>query len=76
VVGSVFFVLAQSYLQDVMKLGSAVLAGVFDGIPVLSQLISPDRWMLWLGILFVLAVYHFPAGVVGRLRAQPQSDAP
>jgi len=65
VVGSALFVLAQSYLQDLMKLG----AGMVDGVPVLSQLISPDRWLLWLGILFVLSVYHFPAGVVGRLRA-------
>jgi branched-chain amino acid transport system permease protein len=65
VVGSALFVLAQSYLQDLMKLG----AGVVDGVPVLSQLISPDRWLLWLGILFVLSVYHFPTGVVGRLRA-------
>jgi branched-chain amino acid transport system permease protein len=58
-------VLAQSYLQDLMKLG----AGLVDGVPVLGQLISPDRWLLWLGILFVLSVYHFPSGVVGRLRA-------
>ncbi len=65
IVGSALFVLAQSYLQDLMKLG----AGVVDGIPVLSQLISADRWLLWLGILFVLSVYHFPTGVVGRLRA-------
>jgi branched-chain amino acid transport system permease protein len=65
VVGSALFVLAQSYLQDLMKLG----AGVVDGVPVLGQLISPDRWLLWLGILFVLSVYHFPSGVVGRLRA-------
>ena len=65
VVGSALFVLAQSYLQDLMKLG----AGMVDGVPVLSQLISPDRWLLWLGILFVLSVYYFPAGVVGRLRA-------
>jgi branched-chain amino acid transport system permease protein len=35
---------------------------------VLSQLVSPDRWLLWLGVLFVLSVYHFPTGVVGRLR--------
>ena len=33
------------------------------------QLLSPDRWLLWLGILFVLSVYYFPTGVVGRLRA-------
>ena len=36
---------------------------------MLSQLVSPDRWLLWLGVLFVLSVYHFPSGVVGRLRA-------
>jgi branched-chain amino acid transport system permease protein len=65
VVGGVLFVLAQSYLQDLMKLGASAV----DGVPVLSQLISPDRWLLWLGILFVLSVYHFPTGVVGRLRA-------
>ncbi|HSN32378.1 MAG TPA: branched-chain amino acid ABC transporter permease [Ideonella sp.] len=65
VVGSVLFVLAQSYLQDLMKLGAAAVTGV----PVLSQLVSPDRWLLWLGVLFVLSVYHFPAGIVGRLRA-------
>ncbi len=65
VIGSVLFVLAQSYLQDLMKLGASAV----EGVPVLSQLVSPDRWLLWLGILFVLSVYHFPAGVVGRLRA-------
>ena len=65
VVGSALFVLAQSYLQDLMKLGASAV----EGVPVLQQLISPDRWLLWLGILFVLSVYHFPAGVVGRLRA-------
>ncbi|HEX7382878.1 MAG TPA: branched-chain amino acid ABC transporter permease [Burkholderiaceae bacterium] len=64
-VGSVLFVLAQSYLQDLLKLGAAALTGV----PVLSQLVSPERWLLWLGVLFVLSVYHFPAGIVGRLRA-------
>ncbi len=65
VVGSVLFVLAQSYLQDLMQLGS----GALDGVPLLGALVSPDRWLLWLGILFVLSVYHFPSGVVGRLRA-------
>ena len=65
VIGSVLFVLAQSYLQDLMKLG----VGTLDGVPLLGALVSPDRWLLWLGILFVLSVYHFPAGVVGRMRA-------
>ena len=65
VVGSVIFVFAQNYLQDLLKFAS----GATDGIPVISALVSPDRWLLWLGVLFVLAVYHFPTGIVGRLRA-------
>jgi branched-chain amino acid transport system permease protein len=65
VIGSVLLVLAQNYLQDLMK----IAAGAVDGVPVLAQVVSPDRWLLWLGILFVLSVYYFPSGVVGRLRA-------
>ena len=65
VIGSVLFVVAQSYLQDLLRLASEATAG----IPMLSALLSPDRWLLWLGVLFVLSVYYFPTGVVGRLRA-------
>ncbi len=65
VVGSVLLVLAQNYLQDLMKLAS----GAVQGVPVLAQVVSPDRWLFWLGVLFVLSVYYFPTGVVGRLRA-------
>jgi branched-chain amino acid transport system permease protein len=64
-VGSGIFVIAQSYLQDLLKLGSDSASG----LPWLAALLSPDRWLLWLGLLFVLSVYYFPAGVVGRLRA-------
>ncbi|WP_295850605.1 branched-chain amino acid ABC transporter permease [uncultured Xylophilus sp.] len=63
-IGSVLFVVAQSYLQDLLRLGSEATAGV----PALAALLSPDRWLLWLGLLFVLSVYYFPTGVVGRLR--------
>ena len=45
-------------------------------VPLLSALLSPDRWLLWLGLLFVLSVYHFPTGVVGRLRALALVHAP
>jgi branched-chain amino acid transport system permease protein len=67
IVGSALFVVAQNYLQDLMKLGFDALAGGGEG-NALVQLVSPDRWLLWLGVLFVLSVYHFPNGVVGRLR--------
>jgi len=36
--------------------------------PLLPSLFHPDRWLLWLGVLFVLSVYYFPYGIVGKLR--------
>jgi branched-chain amino acid transport system permease protein len=30
--------------------------------------VHPDRWLLWLGLLFIVSVYRFPAGIVGKLR--------
>jgi branched-chain amino acid transport system permease protein len=66
VIGSVLFVLAQAYLQDLLAVGATAV----QGIPVLQSVIAPDRWLLWLGVLFVLSVYHFPTGIVGRLRAR------
>src|SRR5512146_2268714 len=64
VIGATIFVLAQSYLRDLMKLAS----GAASGVPLLPDLLHPDRWLLWLGVLFILCVYYFPTGIVGRLR--------
>ena len=64
VVGAALFIVAQNYLQDLMKLAGNAAAG----IPLLRDLVHPDRWLLWLGILFILSVYRFPAGIVGNLR--------
>ncbi|MBA4255259.1 MAG: branched-chain amino acid ABC transporter permease [Polaromonas sp.] len=69
--GAALFLSAQSYLQDVLRWGSEAT----EGLPVLSALLSPDRWLLWLGVLFVLSVYHFPTGVVGRLREAARRGA-
>ncbi|MFT3801083.1 MAG: branched-chain amino acid ABC transporter permease [Burkholderiaceae bacterium] len=66
VIGSVLFVLAQNYLQDLLALGGTT----FESVPVIGALLSPDRWLLWLGVLFVLSVYYFPSGIVGRLRGR------
>jgi len=65
VLGATLFVLAQNYLRDLMKLASDAL----QGIPLLPNLLHPDRWLLWLGVLFILCVYYFPSGIVGKLRA-------
>jgi len=62
--GAAIFLLAQNYLQDLMRIASDAT----QGIPMLPALLSPDRWLLWLGILFILSVYFFPTGIVGKLR--------
>ena len=64
VIGAALFVIAQSYLQTLMGAASTALAGV----PLLPTLVHPDRWLMWLGFLFVISVYVFPGGIVGRLR--------
>ena len=69
VVGATLFMVAQGYLQDLLRLASDATAG----LPWLSALLSPQRWLLWLGLLFVLSVYYFPTGVVGRLRLRSAS---
>ena len=66
VLGATIFILAQNYLQVLMGELSDALAAA--GIPLLPALFQADRWLLWLGILFVLSVYFFPAGIVGKLR--------
>ena len=62
--GAVVIVLAEYYLQPALQAASAA----FAGWPVLPLLFDPDRWLLWLGLLFVLIVYFLPAGIVGSLR--------
>ena len=63
-IGAALFLVAQSYLQDLLRLGNEAASG----LPWLAALLSPDRWLLWLGVLFVLSVYYFPTGIVGKLR--------
>jgi branched-chain amino acid transport system permease protein len=71
VLGATLFILVQNYLQDLMKLASDGMSKV----PLVRDLLHPDRWLLWLGILFVLSVYRFPTGIVGKLRAKARAKA-
>jgi branched-chain amino acid transport system permease protein len=66
IIGAALFVFAESYLQDVMGALSHLTAEAH--LPLLPALFHPDRWLLWLGLAFVLAVYWAPAGVVGALK--------
>ena len=64
VVGAALFIIAQNYLKELMGVGSSAL----EGVPLLAAALHPDRWMLWLGVLFILSIYFFPIGIVGKLR--------
>jgi branched-chain amino acid transport system permease protein len=66
VVGTVLFLLAQNYLQAAMGRAAVALAPV----PWLANALHPDRWMLWMGVLFIACVYWFPTGIVGKLRGR------
>jgi len=64
VIGATLFILANNYLKSLM----AKAAGAVAGVPILEAALHPDRWLLWLGILFILAIYFFPSGIVGKFR--------
>ena len=66
IIGGTLYVLAQNYLQALM--GTVSTAAGDAGIPLLPHLLHPDRWLLWLGLLFIASVYFFPTGIVGKLR--------
>ena len=66
VIGAILVVLAEYYLQNML----GAVYGALADVPVISALFHPDRWLLWLGVLFVLIVTffrrEFSAGCVSR----------
>ena len=72
VIGAVLMILAQYYLRDLMGAAAEATAS----IPILPQLLAPDRWLFWLGIIFILLVYFFPKGIAGTamVRGAPKGN--
>jgi len=68
IIGATLVEIARSYLQDLIGLIGRPLRYVPIIGEFLAALFSPNRWLLWLGVLFVVAVCFFPSGIVGKLR--------
>jgi branched-chain amino acid transport system permease protein len=67
IIGAALFLFVESYLQ--LVIGRALSAAANASLRFRPALIHPDRWLLWLGLVFVLAVCFAPSGVVGALKA-------
>ncbi len=65
VIGATLMVMAQYYLRDLMGTAAEAL-----GHALLPQILDPDRWLFWLGIIFILLVYFFPKGIAGTIAAK------
>ena len=67
--GAAVIVVSHTYLQQ----GLAAVPDAVSGLPLIGPLLAPERWLLWLGVLFVGIVYAFPAGIVGTLRRRSRA---
>jgi branched-chain amino acid transport system permease protein len=63
IIGAAVLLTAQTLLPDLRLLGTALFASA----PFVVRL--TERWQLWVGVLFILAVFFFPRGVIGTLKA-------
>jgi branched-chain amino acid transport system permease protein len=62
--GAAVIVIAQDRLEPAL----AALQHAAANLPLLPTLLAPERWLLWMGLLFVLIVRFLPAGIIGTLR--------
>ena len=72
ILGAALFVIAENYLQALI--GSLSTGAADLHLPLLPSLLHPDRWLLWLGVLFILSVYFLPTGIVGKLRSRASKN--
>lgn len=68
VIGAVVLVFMEDGLEPLL----ARLGPHLAGMPGLQALFAPERWLFWLGLLFVLIVYLAPAGLFGLWRGRAE----
>lgn len=67
IIGAAVLAMANIYLSPFMSTLATTL--IENDMGWLAPMFE-GRWFMWLGVLFVLVVYFFPNGVVGKLRKE------
>lgn len=71
IIGALIIILAETYLQGFIA--AVVPPSLVEG--PLGILLSGDRWMLWLGVIYVCAIYVIPDGIIGTARRRVPKPA-
>lgn len=70
--GAALLIVAQDYLRALVN--SVFGSGLDLSLPFFGnffgELLHPNRWVMWMGLIFVLSVYFFSHGIAGTLRAR------
>ena len=62
IIGATFFMATQAWLPDLLK----GIAALFPDYEIIHRI--AERWMAFLGLMFIVAIMVFPKGVVGTAR--------
>lgn len=62
VFGVTLVIVAQNYIPSIL----GFFTNATSDMPI-AVLFSHERWLFWLGMIFILSVYFFPQGIAGRL---------
>lgn len=62
VFGVAIIIVAQNYIPTILNFATSATVDT-----PFSVLFEHERWLFWLGIVFILSVYFFPQGIAGRL---------
>ena len=62
IIGAAFFMVTQAWLPDFLK----GIASLFPNVEIIHNI--AERWIAFLGLMFIVAIMVFPKGVVGTVR--------
>jgi len=62
IIGATFFMATQAWLPDLLK----SIAALFPDYEIIHRI--AERWIAFLGLMFIVAIMVFPKGVVGTAR--------